>query len=606
MADRKRNYKLDNLCSAVRASRRALEYWRATRRKFVREYVGLHYSEDGARREVPVNLISLYCRIIPPKLIAKNPRVLLSTFEFAAKRTVAAMQTWANDQIERLYLAETMQRVVYDALFSIGICKVGLLTPAESAMYYDRPVGSACAEVVSLDDWCFDRHARDLRQVKFEGHRVRVPLEAVKQSRLYNKDRKELVASSDPGYNAEGDERLKQLSQGWKGEVETEEFEEMVDLWEIYLPRQQKIITLADSQICGHPRASKEPLREQKWIGPPCGPYHHLGLGVVPDNPMPKAPVQDQYGLHMAVNNLYRKLIQQGHRQKTIGLVRGGMNEQGERILKTNDGEVTPVDDPQSFVEVAMGGPNQGIFLLGQHFRDVFDYQANNLSLMGGLKPQSRTASQDEMLNANSGMTVADMALTSTAFFADVVESLCWFWHHDPFTVIKAPYSLPGLPQIGVVRKVTPQQRQKVPWDMLRVKIDPYSMAYKPPQQQAQELMGIVKECLPLLPLMQQQGITLDLNALFSRLARLYDMPDLQEVISIVEPGTMMGGGGEGGGAGTFATMPASTERTYTRRSLGGEGPQEQGADLMNTLARGMGGSDNGNGQLSTSGYAGG
>ena len=573
---------LARLCSAVRNARRTLEPFRVKRRKAVKEYVGANWSEGGADRRVPINLLALYVQVVGRNLLSKNPRVMLSTFDKPSKPAVKAMESWANREIGEMRLSDTAARVVYDALFSVGICKVALATPAESsAVGWNLPAGTPFAARVDLDDFVYDTNAKSFAEAAFVGHRYRVPLSSVKTDKAFTpKGRKKLQASDYSVHNSGGDERVATMGRGTAGDME--DLEDMVDLWEIYLPRTRQVITLADEDGSPAGDADDVPLRTQEWLGPDHGPYHYLSYGLVPGNAMPKAPVMNLIDLHEAVNRLLNKLIQQGDRQKEVLPVRGGATDDAGRLLQVNDGEAFKCDAPD-LKSVSFGGPNAQNFALMTSLKDLFDFMAGNLSIMGGLAPQSKTASQDKMLNENSSAGVADMQDTTVTFMTSVIKALTWYWWHDPFKVMRTEYAPPGLPEYSIPRTVTPEQRQKSSWDDLDIKVDPYSMTHATPQSRAAGLNQIVQTVVvPMMPLLQQQGISFDLNVYLQKIAVYMDMPDLGDIITIQEPPPPADGGATG-----QPTMPTQTTRNYNRQSTSEATPKGQNTNMVNTLMAG-------------------
>ena len=129
-------YKCDvgRLGRAVQTSRMILERYRSERREIVRQFVGAHYSEDGAQKKVPLNLISMYMQIVSRTLISKEPRVMLSSLSKEAGKILSIMEPWCNERIEEIGLAETLQRAVMDAMISVGIVKTALASPGEAAL----------------------------------------------------------------------------------------------------------------------------------------------------------------------------------------------------------------------------------------------------------------------------------------------------------------------------------------------------------------------------------------------------------------------------------------------------------------------------------------
>lgn len=576
---------IGRLCEAMVKGRWALRRFREEKREAVRQYIGNHWSDEGTTEKVPVNVLAQYVRIVSRNLIAKSPRVMISSFDQQLKPICSAMESWANNEIENIDLATTLQRNVVDALFSIGITKVALADPADAATRgWGIAAGKPYAETVSLDDFVFDPHAKDFRDVTFIGHRYRVPLDVVKDSKIYGKMRKKLEPTYDNPYNLEGDERTKIFGQTYYASQDRE-FEDHIDLWEVYLPRHKVILTLPHDYISSWSAGNyaEDALRVQKWLGPSWGPYSILSMGTVPDNAMPKSPIQDLMDMHMLVNNCYRKLGRQSQREKEVIMVGQGRMEDGKRLAESSDGEIIQVNDPEKIVPTNFGGPNQSIFLIAQHFKDIFSWMGGNLDMMGGLSPQSKTLGQDQLLAQGATAGVADLGATTIKHTQKVLRSLCWYWWHDPMQVMTTNYTRPGMPDYSIVRRVLPQMRQMVPYENLDIRIDPYSMQPATPQSQAAALDQIVTQVIiPLLPLVQQQNISFDMNNYLTLRAKLMDMPHMNEILTTFEPPQM---DTESSQAPQGPGMPAQTTRNYVRTSQG-QGSQANRENAASNLAQ--------------------
>lgn len=582
---RKSEVDFPSLCKVLYSARLALEQTRANRREHVRLYAGANWGNNSAPLRQPINLISQYVQIILRNLIAKNPQVMLSTFDKAKKPTVSACQTWANREIKAMNLDKTLGRVALDGLFCMGITKVALATPSDSATAgWNLPAGQPFARRVDFDDFAFDVHARDFDEVAFIGHRFRVPLETIKDSKLYSKSRKDLTGEIDNPYNREGDERINMLFRGYVTGTD-EELEPMVDLWEIYCPRHNDVITVPDAWVnAGGPNTSMEPLRQVKWIGPERGPYHMLSLlPPPPGNILPKGPIMDLVDLHEAVNRAGRKLINQADRQKDMTFVQGAADADGNRVIGTSDGEVVRVDNPDKINQVSMGGPNPGLFAFMTAMKEMYSWLAGNLDIMGGLSPQSKTATQDKMLDANSARSVSDMQATMVDYVSDVVRSLTWYWHHHPYKVMESTYQVPGMPEISKRRKVTPEDRRTIRYEDLDIEVNPYSLAHTTPQQRSAGLKGILAQVVaPFAPYLKEQGVQVDMNNVLTKIGEYEDQPDLAEILTIQQPPTESGGpGGDGGGD---VASPNETTRNYVRESRSEKTNSGQSKDLVNKL----------------------
>jgi hypothetical protein len=560
------------LTEQLRLDRQNLEYPRARREQMVRALAGKDWSEEtSADLTEPVNLLDLYVKVITPNLIAQGPRVLLSTFDAESKPAVAGMQRWLNLEVERTDFAETIQRVATDALFSVGICKVALATPEESAtLAWRQQAGQPFVEPIDLDDFVFDRHARRWADCHHIGHRIRRPLKAVKANGLYSKDRLSLTPSYDPAVNPQGDQRVKVLGGGWRGAY-TPEAEDMVDLWEVYLPRERRVVTFR-SDDGSDPIVGSDggPLRNSPWVGPEVGPYHVLGYGLVPGNCMPKGTVQALYRIHEVVNHVYRKLIRQAERQKEVLGVEGSADQDGSRIVNASDGDAIRLDNPKNAQLFKFGGPDAMNFQFGDHLRNTFSTLAGNMDAFGGLSPQAKTARQDELLMANASRLITDMQARTVAFTAKVLKALCWFHWEHPFNVQTYEH-VPAGGRRGFPRSIHPRDavdrfgrpqtlRRQQAFDKIDLRVDPYSVVPQPPSARLKTLLEVLQVWAPFAPLSAQQGVMPDWNFFFSKLAEYTDSPDLAGFLTTREP--IQPGGGEG------PTMPAQTQRTYTRENV--------------------------------------
>lgn len=553
---------------------------REKRREAVRLSTGSNYSDEGSRQPQPINLLSLYESTMARSLVPKAPRAMLSTFKRDYKPIVSAMQDWANPEIEHVRLESTLRRIVVDALYCAGFCKVALASPADSATTaWNQRAGLPFAERVDLDDMVWDTHARAFEEVGFIGHRFRCPLDVAKK--MYGRGAKDLEAQTDAVFNMEGDERISMIGRTYYASDDTE-FRDMVDLWEVYIPHDRLIYTFRDEQLSGAGGGGGKFLKVQRWIGPDTGPYHILGYKIVSGNIMPKGPIQDLVDLHVFINETYRKIMRQTQRMKAITGVRNN-TEDGARLQALNDGDIGQFDNPEQIFPFEHGGPSQKLVGIFIDAIQRFSYVAGGLDLIAGLGHNAPTLGQDQMLQANASATVNDMQTVTTNYAGDIIKSLCWYWHHDPFRVMNSVHQVAGAPDVQIARSVHPQQRQQIPWEELQVKVDPYSMQTQTPQQRKQELDQLVTQILiPMMPILAQNGITFDPNAYLQKRSVYSDMPDLPDLVTIQEPPQQGGGGGPP----EAAAKPAQTERTYNRISTP---TRTQRGDDMNKVNQMMG-----------------
>jgi hypothetical protein len=534
------NINVQALNDARASSWRALDPWRKNLRKAVKHHVGNRWSENGADRPNYLNLTGTYISVVGRSLVPKDPRLMLGTFNREAKPLVTAMEGWANRQIERLYVGETLQRTVTQAQFVMGITKVALGDPVIASLSgYSQVAGDPFLEDICFDDWVHDTHAPKLRQCRFMGHRFRAPYEVVKESPLFPKSmRKKVEPKEDNPYDIDGGTKLRQMGAG--DSMSEGEFEPHVDMWEIYLPGYKKVLWLMDG--------FDEPFRVFEWVGPECGPYHFLGFGDVIGNAMPLAPIQSLIDLSELTNALFRKLGRQALRQKTLMAVTG-QDSDAERVTGADDGQGIKVDRPDGMKELNFGGPNQQNWAMAQTFYNLFNVLGGGLETLGGTAAQTNTVGQEQLLQQGASQTVAGMAEKTRLHVLSAFKSLCWFWWNHPESEMRSVFRLPGPLDLAVPQKVTAAQRHMVPFDQLEIDVDPYSMVPDTPQSRIAALDETIMQLAPMLPVMAQQGIMLNFSEWLKLKAKYRNMPDLQQILSYgatptQEPGPSQGPAG--------------------------------------------------------------
>lgn len=591
---------LGNLCESIRASRKVLEPFRVARREAVRKYAGDQWSTETSYRKRPINFLSLYLQVVSRNLIAHDPRASLSVMKKDYKAVVSAMEEWVNPQIVRMDLAESLHRGVVDALYGWHCMKVALASPAESEKSgWELTAGQPYACPIDLDDWCQDPHARTNGDLGWMGHRQRVRVDSITDSKLYDAvKRKKVQKNVDRQYNEPGDERISMLGRQYISN-ETVEAYDYCDLWEIYLPMEKKILTLL-SEDGGTPhmdymKGEEAAFSERDWVGPYCGPYHFLNLMPhVSGNAMSKGPIQDLIGMDSALNGLYQKLIEQAERQKEILGVAGAADGDADRVVKAQDGEVIRMDNPDKMKAMGFGGPHPVNQQFSLALWELLNKLGGNVELMGGLGQQSRTATQDKLLNMNSAASVKWMQQATVKHASRVIESLCWFWHHHPQNVMKAYHPIQGLPN-PIERTVTPQDRMKVPFEDMQIKVDPYSLTHQTPEEKLAFLNTVVTQIItPLAPLLQAQGVNFNVAKYLEMVGEYGNSPELMDIIDVSFPTADPEAGGDG------PSKPGNTQRTYTRVNASTATDSGQRAALQQSL---LGQSAGGRPSANGSGY---
>jgi len=559
----------------------------------LQELVGAHYGRllVGAHTRVHAPLIEKAVTIYSRLLAAQAPQILMLTDAAALKSLAKDAEAVNNRILQESNFEITLQRWVQQSLLApFGILKVGweLAGETEGDDGEPIPVGEAYLSDVSFDDWVHDLGATRLEEAPYMGHRFRTSLEEVRDNPLYERTAREsLTPDEQDNYHEQGQRKSSLLSRGYYGQ--REDLTPQVELWELYLPREQLVVTIAAEQTL-------PALRVAEWVGPERGPYHFLYYTEVPNNSLPLAPVANWMDLHELNNTVLRKLARQAENQKIVGLYAEGDDESATRITEADDMEWVGVRDPQRIAEVRFNGPdaaNQQFFLAMQ---DLFNNLSGNLDLLGGLGPQSDTVGQDQLISDRASERVEWMKDRVYLRTRDVCESIAWYYWHDPVRLYAGVRELPHT-DLAIPVEITPEMRSGN-WQKFNFEIVPHSMQKLSPAQRMNELRQLMQELTALGPLLEQQGLALNVQAYLETYAKYRHMPEVRELVTLLEgePGEPAPIGTRPGAEG--ARMPAHTVRENVRRSVPTGGTeQSRRQTLMQGLMAAAGGQGGANSQ---------
>lgn len=570
---------IKNLMSAVEAASKSLRVARENRMAALRQYVGKHYSDGGSSDKVPINMIELAATIYSQKLVAMAPRALVNTPHVSLRSESRDFETMLNASIEDLNLEETLQDWVYDAIFGLGIIKVGVCRAGvEEYENHLLEASEPYADTVLFEDFIFDTTAKSWKNVCFAGHRFRIPLEEAKAVEAWDeKAREKLSPTTKRGYDDNGDQRSQGLTDE-NNQLESDEYKSFVEIWEIWLPFEGLVVTIPCDYSSDTP-----PLEVKPWKGPKRGPYHLLGFNAVPGNILPLPPVAIMMDLHEIINRLFNKSVRQGERAKQVTAYAGEQLDDARRIRDAGDGEMIRLDNPQGLNQIQVGGVDNNNLAFQIHAKDQLDYLAGNLSALGGLGPQSDTLGQDRMLRESSSDRINKMQRKVMRKTQLVLRDLGWHLWNDPLIQPPMTRRVPNT-QIEVPVDFSPDRRMGEYFDY-NIDIEPYSMTMQSPSDRVQFLTQVFQQFIaPMMPQLQAQGIVVDHEAFLELLARYSNVPELLTIVKFTgqlpempqERGPVDG-----------PYRPSSTTRTNVRVNRPGRTMQGQSQIMQQVLAGG-------------------
>ena len=525
---------LQRLRRAVEQSRRKLEPFRRRHKRAVELYAGDGYGDEGETKPQHLNMMELAISIYERHLVGRPPQVNIFTRSPQLGPTGAKLEAVMNDLLKQFQVHSALQRAVRSALFSVGIVKVGTaVTGSYSIDNFEIDRQEPFVRNILIDDWVHDMSARHWEDIAFAGHRYRMPVELAREDKSFKKElREKLVPADGPNYNEHGgDERIHTISQGY-GMAE-DEYEPYVELWEVWLPRHKQLVTLS-------PHDGELPLRVVDWTGPEHGPFHPLWFNEVDGQTMPLSPAMLWTGMHELINGLYRKLERQANRFKRVGVTRGEDTEDAETLRQTNDGEIAAVLNPDAIQEKQFGGIDQQSFAFMLQSKDLFSWLCGNLDSLGGLAASSETVGQDAMLRESSSQRISHMQDAVMLWTKRVLSDFGFYIWNDPIETYPAIMKIPGMGNRHAA--LPPVEREAHSYYHHEVDIRPYSMQFQSPQQRMSVINQLMQTVvLPTLPLLQQQGLQLNLPGLMQTYAKYADLPELKSILIPINQGNSVG-----------------------------------------------------------------
>lgn len=518
------------LKNSIEQSRKKLKPFRDELADVLRAYTGPHYGQQGGD-DRPINMLQLSVESLLQQLSSRAPQVMCLTHKTNLKSQAVEMQLAINQALKQMKFAAEHRLWVLSAIFLIGIMEVGLdVVDTPEIDGETLPMTEVFCETIMFDDFVFDTTAQkwDRRQVGYWGHKYRMSLEEAKEDKTFDgKIRKQLKPIEMLEQRDDGTAMISQSDGG----PNSEQFNPMCEIWQIYVPEEHELVTF--TMDC------TEPLKTVKWTGPKNGPYHLVGFNPVLNNIMPLPPVANWIALDDLENKLYTKLGEQASRQKTIGITDMQGVTDGQTIIKTSDGDVIAVGNPNAFKEAHFGGVDQQTLGFALNVKSMADFVMGNLSSQMGLGASANTLGQEEMIKAASNVRIGSMQGILLTATEEVIRDIAFYLHNHPTqefnitreitgTDISIPMKWPRRNN-GYGEEIDVRSGEISEYD---ISILPYSMQEIPPGQRAQIIRQIWRE--DIMPAIQL-GIIPDVNAYISHLAALYDMPELRDIVKMAQ-----------------------------------------------------------------------
>ena len=310
-------------------------------------------------------------------------------------------------------------------------------------------------------------------------------------------------------------------------------------------------------------------IAEMKWDGRELGPYHLLHFDEVSENVMPCSTAADIEPLERLINNLYRKNARKASRQKDTPIYSPSGENTARKLKNASDGEWISVTDPRDVNVIKHGGIDGQLHGFMLNSMELFDRMAGNLQQMLGLGASTDTVGQEKLVASAGSRKEGQLQNAVASATSGVVRDLAMLLWEDEFTELPARVNLEGMESITYDSTWKPDLREGKFKDY-SFDIDIYSMQYQSPGSRIQAINQLLQSIyIPMMPVMQQQGGSVDLAALAEMHSELLNVPRLKDVVvfNSYEPVPS---------SADQMRTPTNTNRTYTRK----DAPSDQNSGV--------------------------
>lgn len=569
-----------HLLDMVDNSREKLDDVRESRRKLLDRAKGSEWFPSEER--TPLNQMAQQEMAILQHLAGGSPRALVVSGGEGSEAAAYEQTLAINKVAERLNMRRKFRRLVQDALYGIGICRIGMVPDKKVSIRETFPeldeegeieIGRLELNVISLESWVHDCQADTIEEVEFCGHAYWVSKEDIKYY-LPGVAQSDLVAEEKRWISEQGHEMAGAISRGVDGEGQ-DGFRDKYWLWDLWVPGSKQLIT---TPVNG----TGEIAHVKSWESRPGGPYLFLYYRELPDQAIPISIMADVALVHDSLNSTFRKLIDQTRETKTVLGFKPGHEDDAGRIRDSKSREIIQMRDPTAVQEFNFNGPSQELLAMLLQTRELASIIGGNTDVLAGLGVQAPTATQEQMVSSQASGKIQLHEVDTANFQVEVFEALRWFLMHEQVEPISITKEIDGT-DIKIPSQFDPQN---IPgrFDSYLMQIEPYTETYKSPEQRFQTLLSLWERLI--MPGVQLGVVdsTPDMDRLLEIAAQYLDAPEIRQLLRAVTPDEQQVSG--------EARQSPTTTRTNIRRSA--PGPTRSGNAMQAMTMAGAGSNGNG------------
>lgn len=446
------------LQQAVKAGFDRVKIYRSARAMFIKEFCGQYFkNRHGLTGDTPINLLFSTVRAYVPNLVMKTGINKVTT-EIMSHKFTAELLGYGLDALHKdIKLKDKLRAWIVDAIFGIGIMEtaLGISNNLIAINDIDKDPGEIYSQIIDLDDFTFDPACTDLKQAFFLGHIVRCPraeLHAIEDlnTELINQLPKALLEGKK-----RDEKQVENISQDTTKQLDMQDIEDYVEVVKLWIPSANAIVYMPDPRRTTFDKF----IGVKEFYGPSTGPYNFLALTPpVPNNPLPVAPVGIWYDLHNMTNRVFKKLMDQVDNQKDLIFYMPELGDVMQDVIEAGNLDTIACSNPDGIKMQSFGGQNEQNVAMADRLQSWYNYIAGNPEQIAGIQQTSKTATQAQIMQANSSITLNDMRDIIYDRTAELSQIHCWYLWTDP--LIKMPKTKRESGDKEVQLWLTPEQMQ--------------------------------------------------------------------------------------------------------------------------------------------------
>jgi hypothetical protein len=226
---------------------------------------------------------------------------------------------------------------------------------------------------------------------------------------------------------------------------------------------------------------------------------------------------------------VFKKLMEQVDAQKDVILYDPVNADAVQDIIDAPNLHTVACTNPAGINTISLGGQNQDNVEMTMQLQTWYNYIAGNPDQMAGIRQQAKTATQSEIMQANSSITLNDMRSIIYDETSEVSKKQAWYLHTDPF--ISVPHTKRSIGGEQVQLWLTPEQQEPDFMQYAGFKIRQRSMTTLDPQIRSKRIIEYAQNVLPSLAMtaqvLTQMGIEFNIKRAATMIAEELDISDI-------------------------------------------------------------------------------